>query len=204
LSVFNNILVASEIEKGAIDTLVKWLPTYLREVERQLDIEINSIPRPEHFSNRNSFDINPGEKYPKVVCISPGLAGPPLANGKGQYSAVWRLGVGIALGATDEAVANMWAKAYGAACRAIMLNYQSLGGLANSIRWEDETYEDLPVSVQNMLFRAASIFFLVDCENVVTKWSGPENPDEDPYAYGIAESVIIDIVKVPVEDSVEV
>jgi hypothetical protein len=198
LSVFGNILTASRIEENAIQTLVTWVPTYLREVERQLGVEIGSTPVPEHFSNRNSFDYLPGEKYPKVVAISPGLANRPEANGGGQYRALWRLGIGTVLAAQDEVVANLWAKTYGAAIRKIFIDKQSLGGIATAIRWEDEEYPDLPIAVQNQLFKAAAVYFTVDCEDVATKWSGPTSPDEEPYAYGIVERVIIDIEKIPI------
>lgn len=198
-NVFNNILVASQLEEAVINTLVKWLPTYLREVERQLDVPIQSTPEPEHFTNRNSFDFLPGEKFPKVVAISPGLSGSPTANGTGQYRATWRMGVGAAIAANSEPLANQWVKIYGAAIRSIMLNYPSLDGLAEAVRWEDELYEDLPISNQNQLFKSAAVYFSIDCNNVVTRWSGPTSPDEDPYAYGIVEKVIIDIEKVEID-----
>jgi hypothetical protein len=199
VAVFNSILVASQLEQAVIDLLVKWMPTYLREVERQVGIEVNSTPIPEHYSNRNSFDVLPGEKFPKIVAISPGLGNPPISNGTGQYRAVWRMGVGAAIAADSEPLANQWAKIYGAAIRAIMINYPSLGGLAEAVRWEDELYEDIPIPNQNQLFKSAGVFFTIDCNNVVTRWSGPETPDEDPYAYGIVERVIIDLEKVDID-----
>lgn len=200
MPVFGDVLVASQIEEAGIATLVKWMPTYIREIERQLGLEVGNIPYPEHFSNRNSFDYLPGEKYPKVVVISPGLDGEPLANGNGQYAARWRLGVGAVIAATDEVVANLWSKVYGAAIREIFINKQSLGGLARAISWVDEEYPDLPISQQNQLFKAAAVYFQVDCQNVATKWGGPEMPDSEPYAYGIAETVIIDLEKLPITE----
>jgi hypothetical protein len=199
VTVFNDILVASQIEEATIDQLVKWLPTYLREIEGQLEITVGSTPVPVHFSNRNSLDMLAGEKFPKVIVIAPGLDGAPEANGSGVYSARWQLGIGSIIAANSEPLANMQSKIYAAACRAIMLNYQSLGGLALAISWVDEQYEDLPVPNQNMLLKSAVVYFSVDCQNVATKWSGPQNPDEDPYAYGIVEHVIIDIEKLPIE-----
>lgn len=202
MSVFNTLLTASQLEQATIDTLVKWLPTWLREVERQLGVEVTSTPVPEHFSNRNSFDVLPGEKFPKIVAISPGLADTPLSDGNGRYRAVWRMGVGAAIAAETEPQANQWAKVYGAAIRGIMLGYPSLGGIAEAVRWIDELYEDLPIPNQNQLFKTAGVYFTIDCNDVVTRWSGPDNPNEEPYAYGIVEKVIIDLEKVPIEAEV--
>jgi hypothetical protein len=199
MPVFANILVASELEEAAINTMVTWLPTYLREVERQLGIQVGTTPMPEHYSNRNSFDYVPGEKYPKVVAISPGLADTPLADGRGQYRANWRLGVGAVIAATTEVEANLRVKIYGAAFRQLFIDKQSLNGHATAIRWVDEDYPDLPIPNQNMLFKAAATYFTVDCQDVATKWGGPTEPDDEPYAYGIVEHVIIDLEKIPVE-----
>jgi hypothetical protein len=204
MSVFKHILVASKVEEAVIDTLVKWLPTYVREVERQLGLDVGVVDTPAYYTNRNSFDVQAGEPFPRVVVVSPGLAGAPLANGAGQYRATWRVGAGVAIAASTELRANLEAKVYGAAVRSILLHKQSLGGLANSVRWIDESYDDLPIPSQSKLYKAAGVYFEVDCEDVVTKWAGPEKPDDEPYAYGTAQSVIIDIVKIPVPDELPV
>jgi len=200
IPVFNRMLSASQIEEAAIQLMGIWMPTYLRAVEQQLGLETNSTPHPEFISNRNSFDYIPGEKYPKLVAISPGLAGGPVADGAGQYRAAWRLGVGAVLAAKDEALANLQVKTYGTAIRQLFIDKQSLGGIAQAIRWEDEEYPDLPIANQNMLFKAAAVYFTVDCNNVATKWSGPDIPDDDPYVYGQVEHVVIELEKIPVEE----
>ena len=196
--VFKDILVGSQIEEATINQLKKWLPTYLREIERQLGLPVGDIPPPHHYGNRNSFDAIAGEDFPKVIVISPGLAGPPIAKGDGQYRAVWRLGVGVGVAAKTEEAGNEMVKIYGAAVRAIMLHKQSLGGLAQAINWEDESYDDLPIASQNQLYKGAALYFAIDCEDVVTKWAGPETPDDELYAYGRAEHIYIDIEKLPV------
>jgi hypothetical protein len=199
MTVFKEILVASQIEEAALNQLQMWLPTYLREIERQLEIQVGSTPIPEHFSNRNSLDMLPGEKFPKIIAISPGLDTSPLADGQGVYSARWQLGVGCMIAANNEPLGNMQSKIYGAACRKIMIDKPSLGGLARAITWMDEQYEDLPIPNQNMLLKTAVITFQVDCQNVSTRWSGPDHPDDEPYAYGRVEHVIIDLEKVAID-----
>jgi hypothetical protein len=198
---FRRILVASTLEQATMDTLVMWLPTYLAEVERQLNLHPSTLPAPQNYTNRNSFDTLAGEQIPKIVVLSEGIEGIPVTFGPGQYQAVWRLGVGVATSAKDERTANMYVKAYGAAIRALMVQ-QGLGnevaGVAQ-IRWAGETYNDLPLPNQHMLFKAASLFFLVDVEDVVTWTAGPTVPIAPPHLpqdYPNVEEVFINLQKV--------
>jgi hypothetical protein len=175
---FRRILVAAEIEQAVIEMLKKWFPTYLMEVERQIGIRPNTLPQPQNYTNRNSFDTLAGEKIPKVVVLSEGTSSVPVKFGYGQYQAQWRLGVGVATEARDERAGNLHVKAYGAAVRAIMLQQAqdiALPGIANVI-WISESYDDLPLANQHMLFKAASIFFTVDVEDVVNTQYGPDAP----------------------------
>lgn len=200
-SVFKNIVVASTLEEATINLLVKWFPTYIRQLEYVLELEIGKIPPPVYYSNRNSFDLNPGEKFPKCIVISDGLADAPTRKGDGYYRASWRLGVGIAAVGPDESYVNMLTKIYGAAARAIVEQNKISDEVVES-HWVTETYDDLAITAQNQLCKGASVYFTVDCDNVLNKWAGPETPDDEPYAYGIAEKVIIDLVKVPTDEEV--
>lgn len=197
-SVFKNILVPADIEEAAINTLKTWMPTYIRGIESMKDMEVGAIKPPLLYTNRNSFDINAGEKLPRIVCISPGLADTPRTKGDGQYIASWRLGVGVATASHDEQTANLRVKIMGAAVRAVLTQKASLGGIAQSTRWTDESYDDLPFPTQNQHLKAAGIYFVVECEDVVTRYGGPAIPDDEPYAYGTAEEVIVELVKVDI------
>src|SRR5215831_3665108 len=124
--IFQQILVASQIEEAVIHTLQMWFPTYIAEVARQLGISHNSLPQPQNYTNRNSFDTEKGEKVPKIVVLAPGLMGAPMQQGGGTYAATWRLGVGVAASGKDEQSANLRVKSYAAMARAILLQQQNL------------------------------------------------------------------------------
>lgn len=200
--VFGRILLASDIEEAVTVTLQKWYPAYLAELARQLDISPNDLPRPQNYTNRNSFDTTIGEKIPKVVVISPGLMGPPLMRGGGMYAATWRLGVGVATADKEEDVANMHVKAYAAATRAILLQATedlalNLDGFAH-ITWLEESYDDMAIPNQHQLYKSASLFFAIDVENVVTKGKGPSTPTiTAPPALTTVQTIDIDVVKLP-------
>src|SRR5215831_789120 len=198
--VFGPMVSASVVEDAVLFTLKKWFPTYLAEEARQLNVSPTLLPQPQNYTNRNSFDAEQGEKIPKVVVLTPGLAGPPRRDGYGVYSAAWRVGVGIATAAKDEELANMMVKAYGAAAREIVLDkvrreaLDSTGVTVTGVEWLEENYEDLPLPSQLMLYKAAGLFFGIDVANVATRGGGPDQPTiVAPADFGQVEEVFIDL-----------
>lgn len=198
--VFGPMVSASVVEEAVIMTLKKWFPTYLAEEARQLAISPNLLPQPQNYTNRNSFDAEKGEQIPKVVVLTPGLAGPPRRDGYGIYSASWRVGVGVATAAKDEELANKMVKAYGAAGREIVLDKvrreaaDNTGITITGVEWLEENYEDLPLPSQLMLYKAAGIFFAIDVANVASRGGGPDQPmTTAPPDFGQVETVFIDL-----------
>jgi hypothetical protein len=190
------MLSASQIEAQVVLALQTWFPTYLREIERQLELPPTTFDTPRNYSDRNSFDMEAPEPLPKVVVIAAGTVGSPRKDGGGQYSASWRIGIGIAVGAKTEKDSNVLVKGYAAAIRTIMLQNSGLGALnAVDITWTEEAYDDIPVPNPVELVKAASVFFDVDFTNVVTRTFGPTVPDRAPdsYDYGEVEEVFIDV-----------
>jgi hypothetical protein len=192
--VFNRMLSASLIEDTVTASLKEWFPTYAREVERQMGLPRSMIAAPENYSDRNTFDAVEGEPLPKVVVIAPGTIGTPFKHGGGMYSASWRLGIGLACGAETETEANTLVKAYGAVVRGIMLQNSGLGTIgAADIAWTDEQYEDLPIPNAIKLVKAASLYFTIDINNVITRQQGPQMPDQSAYDYGEFETADVEL-----------
>ena len=194
MTVFGPIFVASTLEEAVIDLLKEWFPTYLRNMETILELPVGKLVGPRVYTNRNSFDAIPGDDMPLCVVISPGLQEEPETYERGRYTACWSLGVGIAIAAETEVLANKLAKIYGACARAILLHNQDINGLATRVDWLDENYDDLPIEDQLMQYRAAGIYFSVDVEDAVHKYIGPAEPDQDPYdPLGQVQDVIVDV-----------
>lgn len=193
-NVFGSILVPSTLEDATATMLQTWFPTYLREIESQLGLAPDSLIPPKKYTNRNKFDSLRGEDLPRCVVMSPGLASSPNKDGSGMYRASWRIGVGVAIAADTDEIANDQVKIYGAAVRAIVLQKGGKNGLGD-VNWVDENYDDIPISDQLQQYRAASIWFTADINNVVTRKPGPEIADADPYSYGIVESVDVLVTK---------
>ena len=120
-AIFGPMISASEIEEAAIETVKFWLPTYCAEMERRLSLRKGTLIAPQNYTNRNSFDTVEGEKTPKIVVICTGLGAGPLKHAA-AYSAMWRVGVGVATGAKTERECNRNVKAYAAAIRSLMMH----------------------------------------------------------------------------------
>jgi len=196
--VFGKLFVPSKLEEATREILLLWFPTYLREVERQHGYPVDglTVPLERNYTSRNSYDAIAGEDLPRVVIICPGLMTVPLLSGDGEYRAMWRLGVGVACVAPTEDEAKLHCDIYGAAVRGIVLKHggKAIGGRVN---WVDEQYVDLPISEQVKQYRAGSLWFSVDIANVVSNRPKPLTPDADPYEWGTADTVDIDLLKEP-------
>ncbi len=201
-NVFGRIVTAAQIEKAAIETIKEWMPDYLEEMEKQHGWKHGTLPVPLNYTNRNSFDMVAGEPIPKVVVISPGMEGAPHMNGSNQYRALWQLGVGVAIAARTEELANDHVKAYGGAVRKILLDKQSLGGFEGvaQIVLTGEVYDDIDLPNPHQLYKSAGVYFLVDVENIVTARHGPKYHHQP--SYGQVQEIDIDLVKVPIDEDI--
>jgi hypothetical protein len=192
---FGPIISANQIEQGALNTLQMWLPTYLREVEYQESLAANVLESPQTYQTRNRFTSLTGEALPKIVAISPGMAGAPKKYNGGMYRAIWRLGIGVALANKDEEVANTYSKCYVAAIRDCIMQ-QKLANIASRLEFIDEQYSDIPV-VGNRVeqYKTGAAFFTADVENIMNisvKPTVPDPPGGD-YDYGEVETFDISI-----------
>jgi hypothetical protein len=206
-SIFENIFDADTLERAVVDVLVDWMPTYLREIERQKGMQQGLLPAPRSYTSRNEWATFPEDQLPACIVVSPGLAEPPDADGEGRYRAWWSIGVGVLASAASEADTNKIAKMYGAAIRAIMVQHQSLNGIAHGIEWEDESYDDIPVE-QDRTLGAAMLIFRVWVDDIVTRGAGPAfptlpDPDTQPGStWPEADTIDVQVASVPLDGEV--
>jgi hypothetical protein len=98
------------------------------------------------------------------------------------------MGVGVAIGASDEELAKQMVDLYGAAVRGIMLQHQSLDTdevTCIEVEWIDENNDDIAsLPNQVMLYKGVSSLFVLHIEGVTSRWAGPAIPDESAQIYG--------------------
>lgn len=200
-AIFGPMLSSSEIEDAVTETLKFWFPTYLAEMERRLRLHRAILTVPQNYTQRNSFDAVEGEKTPKIVVLATGLGAGPLKHAA-AYSAMWRVGVGIATGAKDEKTCNRHVKAYAAAARGILIHKPGTVreyGLTtlSEIYWAGEAYDDLPsIPNQHRLYKAATLWFDIEIDAVVARGLGPYGPDAPdlgPPDFGEFQEVILHV-----------
>lgn len=176
-SIFENISPGSLVQEAAAATLLKWMPTYLREIERQLSRTLGQIPAPRTYTSRNRFESFPEDQMPLCVVVSSGLVDTPSRESDGRYNAWFSLGIGFLASARDEDAADFLSKVYAAAGRAIILQRPSLGGVASGVEWIDETYDDDVVTEDQRTMKASYVIFRIHMDDIVTRFAGPVEPD---------------------------
>jgi hypothetical protein len=186
-SIFGRIVTGDDVETWCLDLFRRWTGTYLSEVERQHGLAAGFWARPRGFVRVLSFDKWPEDQLPVVMLVSTGVANPPERRGDGVYYARWIMGLGVLCSARSEQETHDMARHYIAAIRALVSQRPSLEGLAQGVKWMDESYTPLPYDDSRSLCAGQAIF-QVDVDDVTTTLAGPATPDDplepdtDPWA----------------------
>ncbi len=181
---FEPIVTRIQIANAAKQLLRSWLPAYIAEIERQNDLEPESLPMPRSYSTRTEVTKWGEDQTPAVVIVCPGLSGPPKRDGQGIWSTPWGLAVAVITSgkAQESVIAN--SSFYGAALRACLLQRGPLPGVDGRLFWLDEAYTDIPEGDSRSL-AAARVEFECLIPAAVNDMAGPAPtvaPPEDPYA----------------------
>lgn len=145
----------------------------------------------------------PEDQLPAVMIASPGLVDPPTADGRGVYTARWRLTTATAVAARGNRLALRLARLYALATRALMLQQQQLGDLAvRRIDWLGERY-DVLASVDDRSICVGAVEVSVEVSDVTTRQAGPLEPvmgpgtgtEPDSPTWPTAETVEVEVHK---------
>lgn len=191
MSVFGAVVVPDAVEADTIALLKEWFPTYLAEVERLTSRAIGSLQPPRSYIVSNRFERRPADQLPSCIVISPGLAEPPVQRGDGNLDAVFRLEVGVMVGADTRENTNQLAKAYGAAVLLMLLQKRPAvaSGRATTIGL---TYDEVPASMLD-IGAAAVVVANVPVAAIANVDGGPLVPDLNPADWQLVDTVNIDI-----------
>ncbi len=187
MTVFGTIRSDDEVEDAVLATLRKWLPTYLAEVERQLDLDVGYYARPAEssYTVRTDFDNWPEDMLPAIVVTSPGVEEDPAKSGGGKYRAVFGIGVTCIVSSIDQTSARRYAHRMGAAIRAALIQNQSLDqGLDGDVRgvvWIGTRNNEVATDESDArTLWAVRQAFLIEVDDVLSKGVGPVSPDPQP------------------------
>lgn len=177
-NIFGNILTRKTVEEAVLATVELWIDTYLCEIERNEGITVRDLPRPRSYARANIYNIFPDEQLPAVVIISPGLSKAPIKQAQGKHRTYWNVQVAFQVASTPDAVRDL-ADYYTAAARAIFLQHQDLGGMADGITWLGEKYNDAPDPFRRSV-ASGNVLLEVEVDDAVTAAAGPVGPDPIP------------------------
>lgn len=177
--VFGPLVIGTDVEQAALNTLQTWAPEYIPWVARKVGRDPSTLPLPRSWVTSVDTDRWPEEQLPSVMLVSTGLTDEPQRDGRGVYTAHFAIGLAVVVSARDRAETDELAKIYTAALRAILLQHQSLGGIADAVEWVDERYDVLPERNRRQL-AAGQVVFRIQVPNVISGKNGPRVVRQDP------------------------
>lgn len=197
---FGTIFTAPAMEQAALDVLKEWLATYLSEVERQTGLDACTLARPKYWGTSVDDTLEPGERYPAIVVVSPGTgtAAEPTGEGGGRWSAWYDFTVAVSVMASDEFGARRMAGLYAGAIRASIMQHGSLGGVADGVRWRGEEFLGEPGPTRNRSRAGSLVHFQARIPIVVEAQAGPQFPAPIDPCEPVAEPTTIETVEIDV------
>jgi hypothetical protein len=196
---FENIS-GDTVAEAALETLKTWLPAYLALQERKEGLPARTLPLPKSYLA--AVDANsqmPEDQFPRVMVISPGLAGEPQKGPTGYYSAAFALAAGAAVTGDDREQTRKFMQSYVAAIRNCLIT-QKLTDLPAILDWTDETYDEIP-GARSRSLAGGEVAFVVYVDDVQTlaesPWPDgpPDDPYEEPQDGPAIDEVIVDVDK---------
>lgn len=203
MTIFGQIVDATEVETAALTTLESFSRDYLAEMERSRGLPSGTLPQVRSWIVAGDFRHWPQEQLPSVLVVSSGMEGEPKREGSSKYRALFGLGFAVVVSASDQAASDRLARYYTAAFRTLILQHASLGGFASGVEWVDEAYDLLPER-DGRTFAAGQSVFRVEVEDVATARGGPRTPSPDPSVPPpdgpIATDVEVEVTRLPIDD----
>lgn len=146
-----------DVEEALIATLDPRLARYASQLD---------IAPVKAYTRAHQFDKWPEDQVPMVSVTCPGMADQPTRHGDGKYTARWAVGVVALTSAATEDDTRRLSRVYAGLIRAVLLQEPSLHGLARSVTWTDESYDELDVKRRRNL-STAELTFIVEVDGVV-------------------------------------
>jgi hypothetical protein len=210
-SQFGRIIHAGQVEHAVQVQLVKWMSTYLAELERQNELEVGKIARPKSWNVLYAYERWPEEQIPSVSIVATRLhEEPDRFTGFGDHKAWWRFDIVSFVTARSEHRARELAQIYTAAARTIMLQKGTCEGFGEANVWMDEGWDAGPIPNQRSRSMGVGVTtHRILVPDVATALAGPTGPDAlpDPLEeypdLPIIDTVELDVINVPVNEEID-
>lgn len=180
-AIFGPLVTGTDLEDAVVATLKLWVAEYLAWAERATGRAQGSLPSPRAWVTSATAERWPEETPPCVLVLSTGTTEAPIMEGDGSYRAKYDLGVAIVTSANTEGATLELAKLYTAVFERILLQHRSLGGFANAVEWQGDSWDKMPANPKRRRHLAyGSAEFMVEVSDVLNARTGPAVPRVDP------------------------
>jgi hypothetical protein len=159
-------------------TLLAWLPSVLAEVNAAKGLHLKV---PTVIDMPITVDALTAAATPAMAVAGSGLAGEPVRDGRGRYSAAYSITVRVLERAGGYRATARAVHAYSVAVRTALIQHRSLGGIARSVEWSAEEYSVIdPDKVRTLA--GVDVGFIVTLpyvldERLAPSGSPPASPD---------------------------
>jgi len=197
---FGNYVTAKDVTDAVQATIQLWSETYLAEMARHdgQDPTTDGGLLPDFASYPDSLDLSrfPEEQLPACILVVPGTT-QIEKRGSGKVSALWKVGIGLAVTGQDKPTTIKLAQLYTTAVRMIILQNPSLGHFANGVTWNREEYTGNIIRADDTRTLAIGVLdFTVSVDGNVDVDQGPVEPipnNEPPTGWATVETPSITI-----------
>lgn len=135
---FGPIKGGQTVQEGVYNTIQKWVPAYIAEMNRHLGSDELTIPQ--EYRWRPEFMPEPPDMAPRILVLSHGLVGEPERY-QTDIRSTWEVEVSTYIYGTDDwQQTQALTMAYTAAIRTLLIQHGTLGTIAELTRWIGESY----------------------------------------------------------------
>lgn len=164
------------VQIAVVNTLKKWLPAYIADVNRHLGGDILPYLTPESFRPPTDRPWE-ADLDVQITCVVPGTTGTPKRSNETGIQSCWKADLDVFVYAgTDWQETLAITYAYGACARAAIVQHPALTGLAQTTNWLGESYFKGP-DTGSRYSGIATINFEVNILNTVNQFAGPPSPE---------------------------
>lgn len=154
MSQIGPIVGGDTIAVAVLDTLKKWMPTYLAEIERQRNIDAGRLPAVAAWQLMTVGQRRlPDWPCPAVAVIP--LTGAASGASTDHVHGLFTVQINTFVETNSWESTALTAARYTAAVRACLLQQSTLGGVAQTVEWLDETYRG--VEIDDTSFRGGGV-----------------------------------------------
>jgi hypothetical protein len=173
---FGTLAGGDQVDAALLSVLNQWMPTYLRAVCEDREIDLLDAPR--SITVASEFARFPEAQLPAIVVVNGGTETP--TERPGHYDARWPVQVCVECQAAKQTETRRNAAIYLIAARESLLRRRSLGAGFKGLDWGGESYTLRDVEDRRSIAGATATFTL-EREAVAQIGGGPSEPDQAPY-----------------------